>query len=283
MGCEEVREALDAYALGALTPEEARAVEEHVAGCSDCRKLLDEANHVASLLPFGVPLWNPNPQVRQRILSSAEHWAEARQATLRSRLAKAALPIAASLLLAFAIGSLIWSYSLQSRVNDLDDDVGGVQRQVQFVGSRQAEISTSLVSMDQQFEDYNSLLGEQSTIFTTLTAPDVRTVQLWSKNQDVKAKGAYFYSPQNGTGGLTCTNLPSLAEGKVYHLWFFHEGKAYSGGSFYSWNGVGLHGVDLAQQGLHGPFSGYGVSIEDKGATVLWPTSELVLYAENSR
>jgi hypothetical protein len=281
MGCEEVREALDAYALGALTPEEAKAVETHVAGCPECRKLLDEANHVASLLPFGVPLWNPSPQLRSRILSSASQWAEAREAGWRGRAVKAALPIAAALLLAFAVGSLAWSVRLQGEVTELNNDLNNVQRQVQFMGSRQGEISTNLVSVTRQIGYYEELMGEQRTVFGTLTAPDVRTVKLWSKTRGIDAKGIYFWSAEYGTAGVTCTNLPELPEGQVYHLWFFKEGKAYSGGTFKAHNGIGLHVVELSEMGLQGPFFGYGVSIESVGPAALWPTSELVLYAEN--
>jgi anti-sigma factor RsiW len=42
MSAAEHAENLGAYALGLLDPAEARPVDAHVAGCSDCRRQLDE-------------------------------------------------------------------------------------------------------------------------------------------------------------------------------------------------------------------------------------------------
>lgn len=282
MGCEETREALDAYALGALTPEEAKAVEAHVAGCDECRALLDEANQVASRLAFGVPLWRPSSQLRERILTSAHQWTEARAGGLRGRLARAALPMAAALLLAFAIGSAAWSYKLERDVNSLSDDVDRVRNQAAIAEARLLSADSNLASMTQQIVRTEQIINEQGAVFGTLTAPDVKTLQLWdtTRNED-GARGVYFWSPEYGTAGVTCTNLPGLPEGQVYHLWFFKDGKAHSGGTFSSRNGVGLHAVNLDDLGLKGPFTAYGVSVETAGAASLWPTSDLVLYAEN--
>jgi hypothetical protein len=43
-------EALGGYALGALTPEEAQAVEDHLTGCPTCRTELDQLVGVRSML-----------------------------------------------------------------------------------------------------------------------------------------------------------------------------------------------------------------------------------------
>jgi anti-sigma factor RsiW len=41
--CEAVRDDIDAWALGALDAEEARALEAHLASCDECRALADTA------------------------------------------------------------------------------------------------------------------------------------------------------------------------------------------------------------------------------------------------
>jgi hypothetical protein len=47
---EHDRAALGAYALGALDPDEARAVDEHLAGCADCRAEVAELNELHAML-----------------------------------------------------------------------------------------------------------------------------------------------------------------------------------------------------------------------------------------
>jgi predicted anti-sigma-YlaC factor YlaD len=55
MDCEAVREHLDGWALDALAPDEAKAVETNLAGCAECRVLADRARESAAALGFAVP------------------------------------------------------------------------------------------------------------------------------------------------------------------------------------------------------------------------------------
>ncbi len=50
MVCKEVRELLDAYALGAAEANEANAVDEHVADCVRCWSSLNEAQRAAATI-----------------------------------------------------------------------------------------------------------------------------------------------------------------------------------------------------------------------------------------
>jgi anti-sigma factor RsiW len=71
MHCEELGELLDAYALGALRPEERGPIEEHLADCLRCWKHLKECQKAAALLVLAVPLEQPREELRQRILAEA--------------------------------------------------------------------------------------------------------------------------------------------------------------------------------------------------------------------
>ena len=42
MNADSVHQLLGAYLLGGLEPDEARAFEDHLAGCADCRGELEE-------------------------------------------------------------------------------------------------------------------------------------------------------------------------------------------------------------------------------------------------
>ena len=56
MDCETAREHLDAYAIGALDTEDARALDAHLTGCNECSALADAAEHDAASLGYAVPL-----------------------------------------------------------------------------------------------------------------------------------------------------------------------------------------------------------------------------------
>jgi hypothetical protein len=73
MDCEQVRDHLDAWALGALEPEEAAAVEAHLRDCPDCRALAAQRAGVASRLPEALAAASPHqlpPALRERVLDA---------------------------------------------------------------------------------------------------------------------------------------------------------------------------------------------------------------------
>lgn len=70
------RDAIAAYVLGAVTPEEARRVEAHLAECADCRRLERELREVEALLPDLAGEMEPPPRLKARLMATVE--AEAR-------------------------------------------------------------------------------------------------------------------------------------------------------------------------------------------------------------
>lgn len=65
---EHVDNFIDAYALGALEPDEIAWVEAHLEDCPRCRELAREARAVASTLLVDVPLVEPPAALRQHVL-----------------------------------------------------------------------------------------------------------------------------------------------------------------------------------------------------------------------
>ncbi len=69
---EELRESIAVYALNALSPEDARDVEAHLATCEECRGDLQVFRQVAAGLASGVALVNPPADLRARVLSTVQ-------------------------------------------------------------------------------------------------------------------------------------------------------------------------------------------------------------------
>lgn len=73
-----VHDLVAAYVLGAVTPEEERAVVEHLAGCAECRQLAAELREVEQMLPSLAGELAPSPQLKSRLMAAV--YAEPRAA-----------------------------------------------------------------------------------------------------------------------------------------------------------------------------------------------------------
>jgi anti-sigma factor RsiW len=72
MDCEQVKELLDAYALGAAEPEEAAALEEHMEDCARCWHSLSEAQRAAAAIALSANLCRAPESLRRNILAEVE-------------------------------------------------------------------------------------------------------------------------------------------------------------------------------------------------------------------
>lgn len=74
------RDELAAYLLGALEPGEAAALEQHLAGCEECRTELEWLRPAVLSLPEAVEAAEPSAGLRARIMGEIEADAKAKQA-----------------------------------------------------------------------------------------------------------------------------------------------------------------------------------------------------------
>ena len=81
-GCAQFRELMEAYALGALDPEERAALEAHLAtGCPDCAKTLEEARWLVSQLAYAAPEATPSDMLKGRLMQTVRAEAQFHSAT----------------------------------------------------------------------------------------------------------------------------------------------------------------------------------------------------------
>ncbi len=72
MECEQVKELLDAYALGAAEPEEAAALKEHLEDCARCWHSFSEAQRAAAAIALSADLCRAPESLRRNILAEVE-------------------------------------------------------------------------------------------------------------------------------------------------------------------------------------------------------------------
>lgn len=91
MDCDEVKELLDAYALGAADADEAAALEEHMGDCVRCWPSFTEAQQAAASLALSVSLQQAPESLRKGILAEIER-ASARLTAQQQTIATLAAP-----------------------------------------------------------------------------------------------------------------------------------------------------------------------------------------------
>jgi hypothetical protein len=245
---------LEAYALGAVAPEEGAHIEEHLAECLACWEHLSESQRAAALLALAVPLEEPREDLRRRIIAQAQ--LEALPAAATSPIPRGwRLPrlvaIGATAVALATVGALSWSL-VETR--HLRSDYNDIQQQASVTG-QQANNAAKLVGV--------------------LARPDVQTAEMVTSGIAAGATAYYVWTLDGKQGAVVCHDLPDPPEGKVYQLWLSCGPEPVDGGTFMAWEGQCQH---IVSPKCTSPLSGVNVSLEPAGGSVS-PSNEIVLTA----
>lgn len=250
---EEFKELIDAYAIGALEPEEARLLEEHLAQCDECPRELEDAREAAALLVLAAPQSLPSARLRARVLEQArrEQKLEAAAAGGRRWWAIGGLA-AASLALAVVAGFAF------ARINDLDADNDVLS--IEITSARE-------------------VLAQQQQVINLSVQPDVKTVPMAAGQAQPQATGVYYYSEAKDWGMLSSGSLKRLDGDWVYHFWVLTPTQAVHAGDFNSWYGMAGYRFDFDELRLNA--RPVGVCVTAGAADDRTPprVSDYVLYA----
>jgi anti-sigma-K factor RskA len=247
-GCVDVRDDLDAYTLGALDPDDARRVEQHVAACADCRRLLDDARKSVAALALSVPISSAGPAARARLLARAAA-DDAEPAVVRHPSSTNRWWLAAAAVLVAALaGVSAWALIAQSRVNDLERDRTAAR------ASANAQASA---------------LAAQRAMLDVIAQRDAQVVSLYGRDAAAAASAQYVWSATRGAGVFVVTGLQQLPAGQTYEAWSVHDSV---------WKGVGTFSVDASgsgallvrdegDDGAPGGSSWYCITVEPAGGS----------------
>jgi Anti-sigma-K factor rskA len=219
---EELRENLEAWAIGALRVPEAQEVERHLVTCQGCAELARGLSFVPLALDASRPLETPSGFTRTRLLSTIQGTAS-RGAVLDvttapadtlgvagdavAREAKGAgvaawLAVAAALVLAAFLG---WDgVRLRGRIAELTSELDQARAAVAASESRMA--------MVQRTADRNE------SALAVLTAPDVARIDLAGQPDAPKASGRAYWSRTRGMV-FSAAALPPAPTGRTYQVW----------------------------------------------------------------
>jgi hypothetical protein len=225
---EALAEMSGAYALDAVTPDEARAVEEHLAGCAGCGALVADMRSTVRVLPFACESVEPSAALKRRILdlASAELKAEARlRRNAESAETDAVRPwrdsapswsrywgaaAAAVLLIAtgFGVGTMQARSAAASHMAEIQAQAVEAQEQLAFERAANAAIAA----------DARNVHG---------VVADVAHGKVWdlSGGTGDRRWHCMFVQPPNKKNATLIASVPPAPHGMKYQTWIIHKGK----------------------------------------------------------
>ena len=233
--CDEVRELLPAYALGALDAAERAGVDAALSGCDGCAQLLIEYRLVDYGLLHITPEIMPPPDLRSAIMRQAgilpvavaqkpRHVAIARQPGVIEQFKDWLVGTTSVPRGALAFMALAGVCALGLLVNRL----GVVSSQSQLLGAQvaaqEAQARELQGRIDQQTVSLQQMQLAQATdrrIVAVAADGSARTVQIANKQLPANTTVFLRFSDNNQAAVLSVTNLPALSDDQAYELWLF--------------------------------------------------------------
>jgi anti-sigma-K factor RskA len=200
---------LELFALGALSGNEAAALEAHVSGCSECVANLAQARGNAALLAFSVEQERPAATVKAELLGRVRANQAAEQAAWPSSTQRPVTEGGAALRPGASGGW--WNWVLVTAAVLLALLSFGLSWQNRRITAELAKERRAAESLIANRERIEQLVG-------ILTAPDTLTVKLAGSGDTASATGTVKFNSRSGVI-LYSANLPALPPDKNYQMW----------------------------------------------------------------
>ena len=199
MSHQEIRELLGAYALDAVSPEEAEAVDDHLRECPRCRAEAHMHRDTAALLVDGH--LEPPPALWDRVASALDDTAPPIDLTQYTpRRARAGWRAAPRWIAAAAAVAAVLA------------------------------LGVTTLQQHREVDRVQAALEDQNLALEALAAfsdPSARAATLRSGDGALPLRAAVF---PDGTGYLLADRLPALPDDRTYQLWAMVDGTPVSAG-----------------------------------------------------
>ncbi len=230
MNCDQIRELLEAYALGALDADEQSSVEQHLAGCADCRRRAAEYAEVVNALPEALatasPL-SPSPALKSRLLQSLEA-APAASSRADTRESQAA--------------------PFPTRSTAPDERPGGMARRTPpgrwpswwrprtlaalgiaillvLALSWGVQLSVALAQERALRAELANLVDQRELVLEVIDSSETVKAFLRPTQSDSASYGKLYTRPDLSHVVAMAARLPQPPAGQAYHLWLTGEGR----------------------------------------------------------
>jgi anti-sigma-K factor RskA len=205
--CDQFRDLIEAYALGALDPEERAALEAHLAtGCADCTKAVEEARWLVSQLAYAAPEAAPSDMLKGRLMQTVRGEAQTHDAQAKPHVmpAKSAIPFwlwaAVATLLIFSVYSAWNNRRLENEIREANARAEGLRIERQ--------------KADEQL----ALAKREAMAATIMMDPASHKIALWGEHAHPETLEAKWHAKL----GLCVSGdkIPMPSGNDVLQVWF---------------------------------------------------------------
>jgi hypothetical protein len=233
VSCQDYREELEAYALGALETNESRRIAAHLRDCADCTAIVGAYQAAVDHLALSVPRYRASPRLKDRILGGIGAIRQPFYATLLAN--RWAAATAATVLIAFAVGGIVWATIMSAKVESLQRDNEALAQLTQLDAEQRAnllKLQGDLNSARSEQGRMNRTLEELSTLTVIALDPDLIPTGLEGTALAPTSRCNYVWCTMQSYGALTCKDLPSTAFALTYEFWATKGDKTVPLGTF---------------------------------------------------
>lgn len=245
---DPVEDLAAAYALGALSPEESRRFEAHLAASPETQREVAEYREVAALLALGGPDSAPGPDLRRRILDRVG--------------GSKVQPLTAAPARRSATPRIMWGALAASLVAAIGLGAGLLSTRGEV-----AELRARLDATGQQ-------LASREATLNAIFEPGVQMFQLTASG-DPDPGIQLFWDRERHRAILHGFRLRSVPSGQAYQLWFIKDGAPVPSVTFTP-EPTGHARVEQIEVPADGTVSAAAVTVEPAAGSAQ-PTSPILL------
>jgi anti-sigma-K factor RskA len=206
MAHEDYKEMLPALALSALDADDARALNQHLSECAECRKELADWETTAASLALSATPVEPSAHVRERIMSAVRIEKQSGRASRvvpfppagRRNMWTSFGQVGAIAAAVLCLVLILWIIVLWQQNRALRRDMDLLSSQIRST-EEEARRSREFVAI--------------------LSAPGARVAQLRGSDQASDANAQLVYD-RSGRAMLMANGLAPAPQGKEYQLWY---------------------------------------------------------------
>jgi hypothetical protein len=278
--CNEIREDLEAFALGALDEAGERRVRQHLATCDECSQIAHAYEVAVNHLALAVPLYRAPSRLKDRLMGGVGSVPPimAARSLFRVRWFAGA---AAAVLAAIAIGGVTWAVMLSSEVGKLRTDNERLAVLTELdADQRQAllKLQGDLLTARTEQRKMVNTLEEQATLIVLALDTELIPTEMQGTAIAPAAKCNYVWSSAQGLGALTCKDLPTTAASLVYDFWATKGEKTVGLGTFVPRADGTAQMLVKFPPDTPGPISSMWITLEPSGTSAhTKPGSQVVL------
>lgn len=289
MDCDEIRELLEAYVLGALDADEQSSVEQHLAGCADCQRLAKEYADAVNTLPQALaaasPL-HPSASLKGRVLQSLETVPGASSRADAGEARQVRTVVAPPHVRSLSPGKRPSGVDRRTpsrrwpswwRPSTLAALTAIILLALAIAWS--AQLSVVLAEERALRAELANLVDQQELVLEVIDSGSTVKAFLRPLNDGSPSYGKLYTRPDLPQVVAMAARLPQPAAGQAYHLWLASEGQTQLAGVL-KLNSQGF-GLLLFDAGRNGPvYEAAQLTLQPEGSDI--PSAPPVLFWEST-